>query len=134
MDRDLHHQTVQRALELGRGTDPAALPELIPLLRFPSTEVRRLAAPAIAKLAPFGADPDVAIPALLPVALRDPHRQVQQYALKALKNFGHHAAPHLPDLDDLTQNEETATLSTGRQAPHLHLSTRQTPHRHDSPP
>lgn len=104
MDRDLHHQTVQRALELGRGTDPAALPELILLLRFPSTEVRRLAASAIAKLAPFGADPGSAIPALLPVALRDPHPQVQQYALKAIKTFGHHAAPHLADLDDLTNN------------------------------
>ena len=104
VDRDLHHQTVQRALELGRGTDPTAVPELIELLRFPSTEVRRLAASAIAKLAPFGADSDAAIPALLPVALRDPHPQVQQYALKALKTFGHHAAPHLADLDDLTHN------------------------------
>lgn len=104
MDKDLHHQTVQRALELGRGTDPAALPELIGLLRFPSTEVRRLAASAIAKLAPFGADPAAAVPALLPVALRDPHPQVQQYALKALKSFGHHAAAHLSDLDDLTHN------------------------------
>lgn len=104
MDRDLHHQAVQRALELGRGTDPAALPELISLLRFPSTEVRRLAASAIAKLAPFGADPGSAIPALLPVALRDPHPQVQQYALKAIKTFGHQAAPHLADLDDLTNN------------------------------
>lgn len=104
MDRDLHHQTVQRTLELGRGTDPATLPELIGLLRFPSTEVRRLAASAIAKLASFGADAGAAIPALLPVALRDPHPQVQQYALKALKTFGHHAAPHLADLDDLTHN------------------------------
>lgn len=105
MDKDLHHQTVQRALDLGRGTDPASLPELIGLLRFPSTEVRRLAASAIAKHAPFGADPATAIPALLPVALRDPHPQVQQYALKALKSFGHHAAPHLSDLDDLAHNE-----------------------------
>lgn len=104
MDRDLHHQTVQRALELGRGTDPAALPELIDLLRFPSTEVRRLAASAIAKLAPFGADSATAIAALLPVAMRDPHPQVQQYALKALKSFGHHAEPHLADLDDLAHN------------------------------
>lgn len=105
MDKDLHHQTVQRALDLGRGTDPSALPELISLLRFPSTEVRRLAASAIAKLAPFGADPASAMPALLPVALRDPHPQVQQYALKALKSFGHHAADHLTDLDDLAHNE-----------------------------
>lgn len=105
MDRDLQHQTVQRALALGRCTDPDALPELVPLLRFPSTEVRRLAASAIAKLAPFGADSATAIPALLPVALRDPHPQVQQYALKALKSFGSAARECLPDLDDLAHNE-----------------------------
>jgi hypothetical protein len=105
MDRDLHHQTVQRALALGRCTDPAALSELIPLLRFPASEVRRLVASAIAKLAPFGADPAAAVPALLPIALRDPHPQVQQYALKAVKAFGHHSAAHLADLDDLAHNE-----------------------------
>ena len=105
MDKDLHHRTVQRALELGRDTNPAALPELTELLRFPSPEVRRLAASAIAKLAPFGANAALAIPALLPIALRDPHPQVQQYALKALKCFGDAAAAHLADLDDLTQNE-----------------------------
>jgi hypothetical protein len=105
MDKDLHHQTVQLTLALGRRTDPAALSELIPLLRFPSTEVRRLAASAIAKLAPFGADSAAAIPALLPVALRDPHPQVQQYALKALKSFGTAAREHLRDLDDLAHNE-----------------------------
>lgn len=105
MDKDLQHQKIQRALELGRDTNPAALPELTELLRFPSPEVRRLAASAIAKLAPFGADAALAIPALLPIALRDPHPQVQQYALKALKFFGDAAAAHLADLDDLTQNE-----------------------------
>lgn len=105
MDRDLHHQTVQLALDLGRRTDPAALPELISLLRFPSAEVRRLAASAIAKLAPFGADPSAAIPALLPVALRDSHPQVQQYALKAIKSFGGAAREHLRDIDDLSHNE-----------------------------
>jgi hypothetical protein len=105
MDRDLHHQAVQRAVFLGRTADPATLPELIGLLRFPSSEVRRLSASAIAKLAPFGADPTAAVPALLPVALRDPHPQTQQYALKALKSFGPHAADHLPDLDDLAHNE-----------------------------
>jgi hypothetical protein len=38
MDRQLHHQTVQRALELGRGADPAALSELAGLIGFPSSE------------------------------------------------------------------------------------------------
>lgn len=105
MDRDLHHQTVQRALALGKTTDPGAIPELVGLLKFPSTEVRRLAASAIAKVAPFGADPASAVPALVPVALRDPHPQVQQYALKALKSFGAAARDHLSDLDDLAANE-----------------------------
>jgi len=105
IDRQLHHQAVQRALALGRGADPSALPELIKLLGMPSAEVRRLAASAIAKLAPFGADPAVAVSALLPAALRDPHPQTQQYALKALKAYAATARDHLADLDDLTRNE-----------------------------
>jgi hypothetical protein len=39
MQVDKHHAAVQRALELGRSGDPAALPELIALLRTPSNEV-----------------------------------------------------------------------------------------------
>lgn len=105
MDSQLHHQAIQRALELGRGTDAGAVPELIDLLKWPSAEVRRLAASAIGKLASFGAEPQGAVQALAPVALRDPHPQVQQYALKALKLFGAAAKGHLHDLDDLTNNE-----------------------------
>ncbi len=78
MDQHQHHQAVQRALELGRSADPAALPELIALLKMPASEVRQLAASAIAKLASFGADSALAVPALAPVALRVPHPQVQQ--------------------------------------------------------
>src|SRR6185503_17901791 len=105
MDRQLHHEAVQRALALGRGTNPGDLPELIGLLKLPSAEVRRLAASAIGKLGPFGAAPDAAVQALIPVALRDPHPQVQQYALKALKGYGATAREHLHDLDDLARNE-----------------------------
>ena len=105
MDRQLHHQAMQRALELGRATDPAALPELTHLLTMPSAEIRRLAASAIGKLAGFGADPAAAVRALAPVALRDPHSQVQQYALKSLKAYGVAARDLLHDLDDLTLNE-----------------------------
>lgn len=105
MDNQLHHQAVQRALALGRGTDPAALPELARLLKMPSAEVRRLAASAIGKLAAFGADAEIAVQALAPVALRDPHPQTQQYALKALKAYGTAAREHLHDLDDLAANE-----------------------------
>jgi hypothetical protein len=72
----------------------------------PSTEVRRLAASAIGKLAGFGADPSAAVRALAPVALRDPHPQTQQYALKALKAYGRAAHEHLQDLEDLALNEQ----------------------------
>lgn len=105
MDNQLHHQAVQRALALGRGTDPAALPELARLLKMPSAEVRRLAASAIGKLAGFGADAQAAVQALAPAALHDPHPQAQQYALKALKAYGSAAREHLHDLDELAGNE-----------------------------
>ncbi len=106
MDRDVHHRALQRALELGRDSDPAALPELVRLLAMPSAEIRRLTVSAIGKLAGFGADPSAAVQALAPVALRDPHPQAQQYALKALKAYGAVAATHLHDLDDLAANEQ----------------------------
>ncbi len=105
MDQRSHHQAVQRAIALGRGTDPAAVPELIGLLSLPAAEIRRLAASALGKLAGFGADAATAVPALAPIALRDPHPQAQQYALKALKCYGAAAQPHLHDLDDLAANE-----------------------------
>ena len=105
MDQQVHHQAVQRALALGRGTDAGALPELMRLLTMPSAEIRRLAASAIGKLASFGADANAAVQALAPAALRDPHPQAQQYALKALKAYGAAARQHLHDLDDLAENE-----------------------------
>lgn len=104
MDIREHQRCRQRALELGRGMDPAALPELAGLLRIPSAEIRRLAASAIGKLADFGADSGTAVAALAPVALRDPHPQTRQYALKALKNYGAAAESHLHDLDELAVN------------------------------
>lgn len=106
MDAGLHHAGVQRALELGRASDPTGLSELIRLLAMPSPEIRRLAASAIGKLAGFGADPQEAVAALIPVALDDDHPQVRQYALKALKCYGTAAEKHLPDIDDLAANEQ----------------------------
>lgn len=104
MDVRMHHDCVQRAIELGRSTDPAALPELVALLKMPSPEIRRLAASAIGKLSGFGADPTIAVASLAPLALRDPHPQVQQYAITALKAYGTAALPHLADLKDLAAN------------------------------
>jgi len=105
MDISQHQKLTRRALELGRSQDPACVPELIGLLRMPSAEIRRLAASALAKLADFGADATSSVAALAPVALRDPHPQTRQYALKALKCYGAAASAHLPHLDDLAANE-----------------------------
>ena len=98
---DAKQQAVQRALTLGRGTDPRALPELIALTRHPYSEVRRLAASAIGKLAAFGANPADAVPAVGTLMLGDPHPQVRQYAIKALQHFGQAATSFVHDLDDL---------------------------------
>lgn len=106
MDRQMHQRCRQRAVALGRGAAPAALPELIELLAMPSNDVRRLAASAIGKLADFGADPHTAVEALAPVALRDRHPQVRQYALKAIKNYGTAAEHLLHDLDELAANPD----------------------------
>ncbi|SPE63087.1 hypothetical protein SBV1_950018 [Verrucomicrobia bacterium] len=97
---------MQEALALGRSTDPSALPQLARLLKMPAAEVRRLAASAIGKLGSLGADRDAAVRTLAPVAFRDPHPQVQQYALKALSVYSAAARGHLHDLDDLGLNEQ----------------------------
>ena len=99
-----HQAAVQRALALGRSGDPAALPELIDLLRPPSNEVQRLAASAVGKLAEFGADAQVAVEALAPLALKARHPQTQQYAIRALKKYGAAARTVVPDLRDLARN------------------------------
>jgi hypothetical protein len=99
MDRQKHHECVQRAIELGRTGDPASLPELTNLLKMPSAEIRRLASSAIGKLSGFGADPVAAVAALAPVALNDPHAQTQQYALTALKAYGTATLPHLVEIE-----------------------------------
>jgi hypothetical protein len=106
IDQTVHHQSVQHALELGRSCDPHTLPELARLLSMPSSEIRRLAASAIGKIAGFGADPANAVRALAPAALHDPLPQVRQYALKSLKAYGAAAAAYLHDLDDLADNEQ----------------------------
>lgn len=99
-----HNAAVQRALYLGRSGDAAALPELIALLLLPSNEVQRLAASAIGKLAGFGADADVAVAALAPLALHARHPQTQQYAIRALKAYAGAARAHLHDLRDIARN------------------------------
>jgi hypothetical protein len=102
MERETERALAARAVELGRSADGAALPELIRLLAAPSAEARRLAASAIGKLAGI-ADAPAAVAALTRL-LRDPHPQVRQYAVKALKAYGTAAASILPDLGDIAAN------------------------------
>ncbi|MEI7880419.1 MAG: hypothetical protein WCI95_06050 [bacterium] len=102
MHREPEKNLAARAVELGRSGNGAALPELVELIQTPSSEVRRLAASAIGKLAGL-TDAAVAVGTLRPV-LRDPHPQVRQYVVKALKAYGATAEPALQDLRDLAAN------------------------------
>lgn len=99
-----HQAAMRRVLALGRSGDPAALPELIGMLRTPSNEVQRLAVSAIGKLAEFGGDADAAVASLAPLALKARHPQTQQYAIRALKKYGAAAKGCLQDLRDLARN------------------------------
>ena len=99
-----HQAAMRRVLALGRGGDPAALPELTGFLRTPSNEVQRLAVSAIGKLAEFGADAEMAVAALAPIASKARHPQTQQYAIRALKKYGAAAKCCLQDLRDLARN------------------------------
>ncbi len=99
-----HQATVQRALALGRTGDPAALPELIAMLRLPSNEVQRLAVSAIGKVVEFGADAAQAVVALAPLANGARHPQTQQYAIRALRKCGAAARSCVADLRDLARN------------------------------
>jgi hypothetical protein len=99
-----HQAAVQRALALGRSGDPAAMPELVAMLRLPSNEVQRLAVSAIGKLVEFGADAEAAVAALAPLALKARHPQTQQYAIRALKKCGAAAKGCVRDLRDLARN------------------------------
>ncbi len=99
-----HQAAVRRALELGRSGDAGALPELINMLSMPSNEVQRLSASAIGKLVEFGADAETAVTALAPLALKAPHPQTQQYAIRALKKCGVAAKNCVADLHDLARN------------------------------
>ena len=99
-----HQAAMRRVLALGRSGDPAALPEVIGMLKTPSNEVQRLAVSAIGKLVEFGADAEAAVAALAPLALSARHPQTQQYAIRALKKCGVAARACVQDLRDLARN------------------------------
>ena len=100
MDRQFEKQRKERAVELGNSGDPAALPELIELTRFPAPSVRKLAASAIGKLAGLVAEPNAAVQALQ-LLLQDHFPQVRQYTAKALSAYGGAAQCALSDLRDM---------------------------------
>ena len=104
MDRQLEKQLSDRAVAIGREGKVEAFGELFQLLGSSSANVRRLAASAIGKLAWMGVDQTSAVAALAPVALRDPHPQTRQYAIKALKAYGAAAQECLRDLQDMARN------------------------------
>jgi hypothetical protein len=104
MDRQLEKQLSDRAVAIGREGNTAAFEELLELLKSSSANARRLAASAMGKLAWMGVDQAKAVVELGPVALRDPHTQTRQYAIKALKAYGCAAKNCLSDLRDMAAN------------------------------
>lgn len=102
MDRRTEKKICERVVMLGNQGQAAALPELLQQLDADSAQVRRLAASALGKLAGL-VDGDQAVAGLLP-GLRDPHPQVRQYTIKALKAYGAAARGTLDDLRDIAAN------------------------------
>ena len=100
----LQHQQRERALALGRGSDPLAVRELAGLLESPFPDVRRLAASAMGKLAPLRPASQVVVAALRTPALYDSHPQVRQYALKAIAKYPETAAYFLEEFRDVGRN------------------------------
>lgn len=90
-----------RALELGNANGGA---ELLELAKSKFPEVRRLAASALGKIAPFQEDSLPAAFMLAELASADDHPQVRQYALKAIGKYGKTALPFLDKLRDVARD------------------------------
>jgi hypothetical protein len=108
MDRQLEKKLSDRAVAIGREGNTAAFDELLDLLKSSSANARRLASSALGKLAWMGVDQAKAVAALGPIALRDPHSQTRQYAIKALKAYGCASKSWLGDLRDIAANAASA--------------------------
>lgn len=104
MDRTLEKSLSDRAVEIGRDGETAAFEELLELLKSSAPNVRRLSASALGKLAWMGVDQEKAVTDLAPVALKDPHNQTRQYAIKALKAYGAASSNWIHDLRDMARN------------------------------
>jgi len=104
MDRAMEKRMSDRVLAIGREGEVEAFGELMEFLSSTSANVRRLSASALGKIAWMGVDTQAAVTALGPVALRDPHDQTRQYAIKALKAYGAAAREWVSDLKDISRN------------------------------
>ena len=93
-----------KVLELGNSNRGAAAREVIPFLKSEFSEVRRLAASALRKLANAYPDAHSVAIALSGPALNDPHPQVQQYALKAMALYPKESFLFLDELKDVARN------------------------------
>lgn len=78
-----------------------AVRELDKMLDSEFTEVRRLAASALGKMAPENPAWTIFLTHLLSVAVRDAHPQVRQYAVKALARYPEGAIPWIVQLKDI---------------------------------
>lgn len=122
-----------RALELGNAGSANGAMELIDLLKNESSEVRRLAASALGKLATSILESPLVAAHLARTANGDPAPQVRQYALKALGKYPKSAIPYLDEMRDIardpTQKEyvreaAAATVSTAQEANRKDLATK----------
>ncbi len=93
-----------RALELGNAGNANGGAELLELAKSKFPEVRRLAASALGKIAPFQEDSLPAAFTLAELASADDHPQVRQYALKAIGKYGKTALPFLDKLRDVARD------------------------------
>lgn len=93
-----------RALELGNAGDAGGVSELMELLKSGYSEVRRLAASALGKLAGRSVNDLTIAHTLVRVAETDEKPQVRQYALKALAKYPKAAIPYLDELRDIARD------------------------------
>lgn len=101
MTRLYERALVGKVVALGESGRAEAARELLPLMKHPSAQVRRVAVSALGKLVAV-ADASVVVP-LLVERLRDVHPQVRQYAIKAISAYGARAESALADLKDITE-------------------------------
>jgi len=89
----------------GLGHRTAAAREFEKFLASPFSDVRRLSASALGKMAPEHPSSDSFLPVLARLAQEDPHPQVRQYAAKAIGKYAAEAFLELDALKDVARDE-----------------------------